>query len=940
MRSIFRRRTVVVAALALAALVAVAATAGVGLYLKERGDHKESLGEFLKEHKSLASYHQNDHSQALAIIKEKSEAGGEAVRGPAQELYEDRAFPNDTVAYDQAVGTFSAFQSVGRRGFGRPARWVELGPTTPNVDALATYTGRPTTVSGRVTSLALSPSCKSILDRCVLLVGAAGGGVWRSENAMTRHPVWKPSNTGMPSNAIGFLYFDPTDSSGNTVYAGTGEPNGSSDSEAGIGLFKSTDGGKTWALVPGSVAAAKDRSVAAIAVDPANAQHIWIGTAVARHGSSSVNGGRFTPPGAPQVGLYESTDGGATFSLAFSEPSDAVNPSSANGGDFFRGGVSNIQFDNISKRIYFSIFDYGLYRQKTTTGYERVFDSECVGHPACSLSGRTEFALAPLASGKLRIYVGDSGFSEATFWRTDDANAAAPSFTELSDSDPSTTGFDSFNYCGGQCSYDMPVASPPGKPDEVWLGGQMQYDEIFTSTPPSNGRAVIRSTNAGVSFTDMTNDAQSPPLGMHPDQHAIVFTGDGAVAFIGSDGGVVRTSGNYADASAGCGSRGLSGNDLTNCQRWLKAIPTVIMSLNDGLATLQFQSVSLNPQDPLTELLGGTQDNGTWAYAGGDADSAPSTWFESVGGDGGQSGFDPVNTDIRIHSYFLPQHDVNFRGNDPAGWNWVSDPFFDTAEGGNASFYVPLLTDPVVGGTIFDGLLHVWRTKDNAGSQAFLEKYCNEYTGDYGHRPKPCGDWEQLGGAAGNLVAGPSSDKGTGYVVALARTASDTKTLWAGTRRGRLFISENADTANAADVTYTRLDTPAQPRRFISGITVDPKSSRHAWVSFSGYNAYTPTTPGHVFEVAYNGTTATWTDLSYNLGDQPITSLVRNNRTGDLYAGTDFGVLILQRGSTVWKTAAADMPPVAVYGLTIGPSSEVLYAATHGRGIWQLDLTR
>ncbi len=49
-------------------------------------------------------------------------------------------------------------------------------------------------------------------------------------------------------------------------------------------------------------------------------------------------------------------------------------------------------------------------------------------------------------------------------------------------------------------------------------------------------------------------------------------------------------------------------------------------------------------------------------------------------------------------------------------------------------------------------------------AQAYLEKHCNEYTGDFDRQP--CGDWEPLGGAAGDLVAGPASDKGTGYVVA------------------------------------------------------------------------------------------------------------------------------------------------------------------------------
>src|SRR5207248_11437593 len=120
--------------------------------------------------------------------------------------------------------------------------------------------------------------------------------------------------------------------------------------------------GKTWTLVAGSVAVAVDRSIAAIAVDPSNPNHIYIGTAVARHGSSSVNGGRYTPPGAPLVGVYESTDGGGTFSLLFSKASDVVDPTSLTGNDFFRGGITKLAYAP-NGALYFSIFDYGLYRR-------------------------------------------------------------------------------------------------------------------------------------------------------------------------------------------------------------------------------------------------------------------------------------------------------------------------------------------------------------------------------------------------------------------------------------------------------------------------------------------------------------------------------------------------------------------------------------------------
>src|SRR5207248_4029777 len=178
---------------------------------------------------------------------------------------------------------------------------------------------------------------------CRVLVGAAGGGIWTADNALASSPNWHASSNGIPSNAIGSIAFDPNDSTGATLYVGTGEPNGSGDSEAGVGLFKSTNSGNSWTVVPGSAAIATGRSIGAVAIDPADANHIFIGTAVARHGSSSVNGGRFTPPGEPQVGLYESFDGGATFFRVFSKASDIPDGSTVNGADFFRGGVSHIE---------------------------------------------------------------------------------------------------------------------------------------------------------------------------------------------------------------------------------------------------------------------------------------------------------------------------------------------------------------------------------------------------------------------------------------------------------------------------------------------------------------------------------------------------------------------------------------------------------------------
>ncbi len=186
----------------------------------------------------------------------------------------------------------------------------------------------------------------------------------------------------------------------------------------------------------------------------------------------------------------------------------------------------------------------------------------------------------------------------------------------------------------------------------------------------------------------------------------------------------------------------------------------------------------------------------------------------------------------------------------------------------------------------------------------------------------------------------------------MARTSSDTSTLWAATTTGRVFVSHNADNADANAVSFTRIDGLAanSPGRAISSIFIDPANANHAWISYLSYNSLTPTTQGHVFSVTYTpaaGTapaTATWTLLDGSgdgfIGDQPINGVVFDQNTGDLYAATDFGVLRLAADDTAsgWVMAADNLPVVTVAGLTINPGSRQLIAATHGRGAYQLTL--
>ncbi len=183
-------------------------------------------------------------------------------------------------------------------------------------------------------------------------------------------------------------------------------------------------------------------------------------------------------------------------------------------------------------------------------------------------------------------------------------------------------------------------------------------------------------------------------------------------------------------------------------------------------------------------------------------------------------------------------------------------------------------------------------------------------------------------------------------MVAVERATGDASTLWAATFAGRVFISKNADAEPASAVTFVRLDSLAanDPNRFVSSIYVDPQNPNRAWISYGGYSALTPATPGHVFEVVYDpgAATAVWTGLDGSgataLGDLPANDVARDDLTGDLYVATDFGVLRRSAGSSDWYAAADGLPKAEVSGLTILPGARRLYAATHGLGAWMLAL--
>ena len=164
-------------------------------------------------------------------------------------------------------------------GKGRKGTWVSIGPSEalypfePFRNSF-NYVPNAYVAGGRTTSIALAASCKP--GDCRAYITPAGGGVWRTKNALTGEPHWEYLGGPLGINAAGSVYLDPNDASGNTVYVGTGEANiCGSGCVAGTGLYKSTNGGDSWTLLGGSTF--DGLGIGAIVVKPGSPNTIYAG---------------------------------------------------------------------------------------------------------------------------------------------------------------------------------------------------------------------------------------------------------------------------------------------------------------------------------------------------------------------------------------------------------------------------------------------------------------------------------------------------------------------------------------------------------------------------------------------------------------------------------------------------------------------------------------
>src|ERR1700756_2230000 len=157
------------------------------------------------------------------------------------------------------------------------------GPGPPN-------TGPPA-MSGRISAIA---GVREASGKITLFVGAASGGVWKSDDQGTRYrPVFDEQSV----QSIGAIALDPTNSK--NVWVGTGEPWTRNSVSVGNGIYKSDDGGETWTFagLPDS------ERIARIVIDPRSSDTVY----------ACVPGKLWSD--SPERGLYKTVDGGKSWRL-------------------------------------------------------------------------------------------------------------------------------------------------------------------------------------------------------------------------------------------------------------------------------------------------------------------------------------------------------------------------------------------------------------------------------------------------------------------------------------------------------------------------------------------------------------------------------------------------------------------------------------------------
>lgn len=836
----------------------------------------------------------------------------------AQDSLVQRAIPAG-IPFQASVAGTNAAESVTPFALNANS-WTSLGPQPEHMTGCTGCYDYATT-EGRVNAIVVDPTTTTN-GSIVAYLGSVGGGVWKTTNCCSASTSWSVTTNDplLSTISIDTLAIDPNNH--NTIYAGTGDLNYGSFSMGSQGILKSVDAGAHWTLLGANVfgpALAEPAgqfpqydAVGKVRVDPNNSNNVVAGTK--RGLFFSYDGGNnwagpcttnsFSTQRQDITGLELSNIGGTTRIIAavgvrgFATPVQYnLNQNGANG--IYKATMPAsgcpVDFTPITTDV------SGWVGQNAASG------TPYAGAGQGDQLGRIDIAVAPSNPNYIYAQVqainanpnlascGNVPGCQLGAYRTIDGGAT----WTLVPGSPGAALTDCDGLPGdyAQNWYDQGVAIDPNNPDRVFF-------DTFEIWFWSLGDPAWNDTTCGYSVVGNN--------GVHVDQHALAFVpGNSNILLVGNDGGV------HATINAG------AANAATD--------PTWF-NMDTGLNTIEFYAGDISGNfatSSTPKAVGGAQDNGPSSVQFSGSPTGPAQWQMGLGGDGFSGQIEPINNTTfwqGNNSGGLSRCTLNCTSPN-AGWSSIKGGWGSDTQ----SFVLPinLFHGGIAGGDdctvacshLLAATTRVWETTSGGTSWYVTNNPTTQ-----------------------NLTKASLGNRS--YVNQVKYSPKFQSVAIVGTNDGNVQIGFNLGTGVQAQANWVNVtgSNAVLPNRPVLGIALDPSASAAntpvGYAAVGGFNANTPTTPGHLFQVTCSANCAsfTWVDKTGNLPDIPVDSVIVNPKwTQQVFAGTDFGLYYTDNITAVsptWYRFENGLPHSMIWDMAIDRGSTTLSVWTRSRGAW------
>jgi hypothetical protein len=743
-----------------------------------------------------------------------------------------------------------------------------LGTADPIIDGWRAI--GPGNVGGRTRALVISPNGPGTGeegDEGFMLAAGVSGGVFKSTDAGAS---WGPTSDLLENIAVCSLVMDPTDPS--IVYAGTGEGFQNGGAVRGLGIFKSTDAGETWAQLEETttpfVAPFAFHYVNKLAISPSDPNRIYAATrsGVWIHENAGeptneagdefawdlVLGNPFFQVGsqnsegsavgatdiqvrpAPASGVADPVDEEIVLASFGSFVADGLFISADGGGTWFRA-IDEVASEE--EQLYRIDSPYQgrmsiAFSARTGAGDEGVA-YVLMARNADFFTPTDEDDPALLLELGSVVSVFRADLAQLDVERDGDGNVTSLSlpfearFESVSTINDANKVLLSNPLVSGACAasvfpalsqgwYDNIIKVDPANRNVVWAGGV----DLFRSD--DGGR------NFGLASYWYFGDGDDQYV--HADQHEIVFHPEydgssNATMYVTNDGGIFRTDDAFKPVAGDL----CPFPDDPDDEPMISTV--TFESLNNGYEVTQFYhgDTGTSVTDGRDVFIGGTQDNGTVRSF---TRFCTEGWDSILGGDGGYVAINPLDNDI---VYAETQNFGNiFRrtvsGNRERVESLRGTPPLSTRDTG--LFITPLAMDPNNPRVLWTGGFRPWRTLNAQISADFVV-------------------WNA--GADLNIAGLPGFFDIVGRVSAIAVSPTDSDIVYMGTEDG--YIARTGDgTATTPTWSVISAGLPIE-EGFISSIAVDPVDPNSVWVTNARFTEFDPNDPTPEFNL-YKGTCA------------------------------------------------------------------------------------